>query len=244
MAELVGIAKAKHEAKVAREATKKRLPGFSTSGTRPNMALKDVILAQPICPKSQIRGKMVNGHYEPPEIGPDDMNCQLEGGQWWIGCEAKGHDPYWNVNNRIVTRTTFAIDEEGDKVPVEKRIVVEDKRLNVTSVSTSLRVGSGQAVRWKKRYFGFKPISDFGYEEVCHLSRCEKPIKIVSREYGAFCSQAHLQLVAAEENELILTRIDHQYALGEERRLGRRRARQLRNAVDNIETVDSDSETD
>ncbi len=239
--ELVGAAKAAHEKKEGKVA-KKRLPGFSTAGSHPNVGIKDVILAQPICPKSQIRGRMVNGHYEPPELGPDDVSCQLSGAGWVNRCIAAGHDPYWSTSNRITTRLTYTVDEVGDKIPVEKRVVIEDKRLNVTSISASTRLGSGQSVRWKKRYFAYKNISDFGFEEVCQLQRCEQPVRLADKQYGAFCSQEHLQLVAAEENELTLTRVDHQYTVGEERRLARLRKRQLRNAVDDLEVIEADNE--
>jgi hypothetical protein len=240
MGELKGAALASHEKKAGKSAGL-RLPGASGAGRFPDFGLKDVILAQPICPNSQIRGKMVNGHYEPPEIGLEDMNCQLLGGQWYKVCEEKGHDPYWSKRNRIVTRTTFTVDEEGDKIPVEKRVLVEDKVLNVTGVSSSTRLGSGQSVRWKKRYFGFRNITDFGYSEICHLSRCQQPVKLVSRQYGAYCSQLHLQLVAVEENEIALIRAEHKFAedvTGSQTKAQRRRRRQLRNAVDDPDAAD------
>jgi len=240
MAELKGAALAAHEKKAGK--TKGlRLPGASGAGRFPDFGLKDVILAQPICPKSQIRGKIVNGHYEPPEIGPEDMNCQLLGGMWYKECEAKGHEPYWSTRNRIVTRVTYKVDEEGDKIPIEKRVLVEDRMLNVTGVSSSTRLGSGQSVRWKKRYFGFRNISDFGYGEVCHLSRCQQPVKMVNRQLGAFCSQLHMQLAAVEENEIALIRADHKYAedvTGSQTKAQRRRRRQLRNAVDDPDASD------
>lgn len=227
-------------AKTAAKPKGERLPGFSTARRFPHSGMKDVILAQPICPNSQIRGRMVDGHYEPPENAA--TNCQMGGGKWWIACEEKGHDPYWTKRDRLVTRMTFKIDEEGDKIPIEKKVYVEERFLNTTSVSTSVRLGSGQSVRWKKRYFGYRPISDFGYEEVCHLGRCQNPIKLVDKEHGAFCSMEHLQLAAADDNEIILVRTDHEWAIGEEKRIQRLRARQLRNAVDNIEVQGSDEE--
>jgi hypothetical protein len=238
--ELKGAAKAAHEKK-AGKAAGKLLPGFNSQGRWPDFGMKDTILAQPICPKSQIRGKMVQGHYEPPEIGPEDFNCQLGGGMWWRECEARGHDPYFTNRQRIVTRTTFKLDDEGDKIPVEKRVLVEDKMLNVTSISSATRLGSGQSVRWKKRYFGFKNVSDFGYAETCQISRCQNQIKVVSKLYGGFCSQEHLQLVAVEENEIVLIRADHKYAVdadGSSTKARRRRKRQMRNAVDDPEMAD------
>jgi len=231
----------KGERKMTKAATKgKRLPGYSTARRRPHLGQKDVILAMPVCPKSQIRGRVVNGHYEPPEIGPDDTNCQLAGGQWWKMCDEKGHDPYWSTKQRVVTRVKYEVDAEGDKIPVEKRIVVEDKSLNVTSVSTSVRLGSGQSVRWKKRYFGYRPISDFGYAEACHLGRCQEPATIVSQPYGQFCSTEHLQMAAADDNEIVLVRDDHEFSLGEERKIQRLRKRQLRNAVDDVDVTSKD----
>lgn len=213
-----------------------RLPGFSTARAHPNSGLKDVILAQPVCPNSQIRGRMVDGHYEPPILGPGDENCQLAGGQWWKLCESKGHDPYWSKRQVIRTKMTTAVDEEGDTIPVEKKIVLTDKVLNATSVSTSLRINSGQGVRWKKRYFGYKSISDFGFAEACHLSRCQEPATTFAQQYGAFCSMLHLQLAAAEDNEIMLSRADNPYLdQMDAPKVRRKRARQLRNAVDDVD---------
>jgi hypothetical protein len=235
MAELVGAAKAAHEKKAKAEAPL-RLPGFSSSRRFPHASLKDRVLAQPICPKSQIRGKLVAGHYEPPEIGPDDENCQLAGGQWWKMCEAKGHEPYFTNYRRVVTRSVDEIDEAGDLVPREKRVVITAKILNVTSISTSLRVGSGQAVRWKKRYFGFKEITDFGYSPVCDFSRCQQPVKFVVDGYGGFCGKQHLAMAAANDRGKTVTRIDQvdKYADDKKEAIQDRRTRELREAMDAV----------
>lgn len=212
----------------------KLLPGHS-QGVRVNAAIRDVILAQPICPKSQIRGKMVDGHYEAPEIGPDDSNCQLRGGDWWVDCEAKGHDPYFRTQERIVTRPTYAEDEAGDLVEVStKKVLLRDRVLNVTSVSTNIRLGSGQAVRYKKRKFGFRSLEDMGYAEVCQYRGCQKPIRVKNARYGNFCSTEELQLVAADVEEVLLSRTDHGLDVGSETKSARRRRNQLRQAVDGV----------
>lgn len=210
----------------------KMLPGFSTAGRVSHLGMTDIVVAQPICPKSQIRGRMVNGRYEPPEVGLGDENDQLSGPGWVNRCIAKGHDPYWSTRQRVITRMTSKIDEEGDEVPVRKEILITDRMLNVTSVSTSTRVGSGNALAWKQKYFAYKPISDFGYAEVCHLSRCQKPITIVSKAYGQFCSEEHLSVCVADEEEKVLTRTNHEYATGEERMVARKRRDQLKAARD------------
>jgi hypothetical protein len=220
---------------VKKTATKeplKTLPGHSTNTRHPDLGIKDIILAMPICPKSQIRGRFVNGRYEPPVIGPEDVNCQLEGGMWWRRCERdRGHDPYWTTRQRRVTKTTIVKDADGDSVPQDKEIIIEDRMLNVTSVSNSTRVNSGGGVTWKKRYFGFRDISEFGYEEVCHLSRCQKPITIVNKAYGSFCTQAHLEVAAAEEEEKIIPRTAHEFAKGEERAVARAKRKALKESV-------------
>lgn len=212
----------------------KTLPGFS-QGVRPNAAIRDVILNQPICPKSQIRGKMVDGHYEAPEIGPDDGNCQLAGGNWWVACEDKGHDPYFRTQERIVTRPQYEEDADGDLVEVStKRVLLRDRVLNVTSVSTNMRHGSGQAVRFKKRKYGFRSLEEAGYTEVCQFRGCQKPIRIKNARYGNFCSSEELQLVAADAEEVLLTRTDSGLDTGSEKRSERKRRNQLRQAVDGI----------
>jgi len=239
MAELKGAALAAHEKKLAQiEADKggKKLPGFSSAGTHPHTSLKDRILAVPICPKSQIRGKMVAGHYEAPDIMPGDENCQLAGGRWYLECEAKGHDPYWTTWRRVVTVSVDKLDEAGDLVPIEKRVVRTSRVLNVTSVSPSVRIGSGGAVRWKKRYFGYKEISDFGYSLVCDFSRCQLPVNFIVDNYGGFCGKQHLAMSAANDRGKIVTRVDQvdKYADDKKEAIQDRRTRELREAMDAV----------
>jgi hypothetical protein len=238
--ELTGAAAVAAAKKAAKEELKS-LPGFSGAGRFPDTGIKDRILAQPICPNSQIRGSInAFGRYEPPVLGEDSMNCQLLGlGQAWIRvCLAKGHDPYFRTVERIVTKMTSRVDEEGDRVPVKKEILVTDKMLNVTSVSSSQRVGSGGAVKWAMRYKGYRPISDFGYAEACELSRCEQPVKLVHKELGSFCSDEHLLRAAGEESERTITRVDKKNATpDEDRKWSRRKKRELREALLDYDVV-------
>jgi hypothetical protein len=244
--ELTGAAKAaveKKSAKVEVELPEGRLlGGGSTAGRWPDAGTKDIVVATPICPKSQIRGTIENGRFIPPDIGPDDINCQAgEIRQWWKECEAKGHDPYFRTISRITFKTTYTVDEEGDKIPHRKEVLREDRILNVTSVSTSKRIGSGRALAWKKRYYGFRDISEFGFPEVCHLSRCERPVKIVIAKLGAFCSQEHVEISAFEEtseDHEVMPKSQQKYALGEEDKLSRKRKQIIKRAYRDSEYVE------
>ncbi len=199
---------------VAAKTPLKTLPGFS-QGVRANAALRDVVLAQPICPKSQIRGKMVDGHYEAPEIGPGDENCQRAGGSWWEACEEKGHNPFFRNVERVVTRNVVEENENGEREIVgTRKFIVGGEELNVTSVSTATRLNSGQGVRIKKRRYGYRSLSEMGYNEVCQYRGCIKPITIKHR-YGDFCGIEHLQLIAADVEEVTLTRTDHDSVPGQ-----------------------------
>lgn len=212
----------------------KQLPGFSI-GVRENAAIRDVIVAQPICPNSQIRGKMVDGHYEAPEIGPGDENCQLAGWGWWTRCEELGHNPYFMTRERVVTRPKYEEDADGDMVLVsEKKVLLRQEVLNVTSVSPAPFFNSGGTIRRKMQNHGFKRLGEFGYDEVCQFRSCQKPIRIKNSTYGNYCSMDHLQLSASRIEEAFLTRTDHPFLAGKERRAERKRKGQLRNAVEGI----------
>lgn len=180
----------------------KRLDGF---GSNRSTAIRDIVLAQPICPKSQIRGKIVAGQYEPPEIGPDDGNCQRAGKGWWNLCSDKGHNPYWrSVRVYHTVDVTETDPETGEEwvVDTRKKVVKADK-LNATRVSPQISHNSGIGIGIKMRDHGFRRISDFGYAEVCQFGGCQN-IPTMRCQYGDYCSEAHMNLVAAKEEGVFL----------------------------------------
>lgn len=208
------------------------LPGYS-QGVRAGAALRDVTVGQPVCPKSQIRGKMVNGNYEPPEIGPGDENCQLAGGEWWVECEAKGHDPYFRT---IVVYRTVDIeetDENGDVfVVATKKKKTEARVVNATQVSPSIMHNSGMGLARKMRYRGFKRLRDLGFAEVCQYRGCQKEPTYRSAGLGDYCSLEHLNLVAAREEQQFLTQTDVQgLNAGYEVQSARKRRKQLQETM-------------
>lgn len=218
----------------AKEALKK-LPGFSI-GVRKGAALRDVTLAQPICPNSQIRGKIVNGQYEAPDIQPGMENCQLMGEGWWEYCEAQGHHPYYSTR-RIYT-TTDVVEEDpstGELVVTgQRRTVREVEVLNVTQVSPSIQHNSGMGVYRKMKRRGYKRLEDLGYEEVCQYRGCQKPVEYRAQGLGDYCSLEHLNLIAARESEEFLTKAAEETAglgQGVERAIEKRRREQLQKVL-------------
>lgn len=210
-----------------------KLPGFS-QGVRDGAALRDIVLAQPICPNSQIRGRMVDGHYEAPEIHPGDENCQLEGFGWYEKCEARGHDPYFRTAKRYVTVDIVEADPEtGEEYVVgTKKKVLEFRTPNVTRVSPDIMHNSGLGVARKMKYLGYKRLRDIGFAEVCQYRACMKEPQFRAAGYGDYCSLEHLNLVAARESGEALTLTDTQMLKqGLEREIERKREKQLRETM-------------
>lgn len=209
-----------------------KLPGFGR-GVRVGAALRDVTLGQPVCPNSQIRGKMVNGNYEPPEIGPGMENCQLQGGEWWIECEALGHDPYFRI---VTAYQTMDIEETGPDgetyVTGTKKRKIQAKALNATQVSPSIMHNSGQGVRRKIEHRGYRRLKDLGFEEVCQYRACQKAPAYRAEGFGDYCSLEHLNLVAArEEGEFLTITSTQGLNAGYEQQAERKRRTQLQKVM-------------
>jgi hypothetical protein len=182
------------------------IPGHS-SGVRANAALRDILVAQPVCPNSQIRGKMVNGQYEPPEIGPDQENCQRIGYEWWKVCESKNHDPYFRT---VVIYHTVDIEETDPEtgevfVVGTKKKKVETKVPNTTRVSPDVAHNSGIGLARKIKYLGYRRLKDLGFAEVCQYRGCQKEPTVRAVGYGDYCGTEHLNLVAARQEGEFLT---------------------------------------
>lgn len=210
-----------------------QLPGFSR-GVRSGAALRDVTVARPVCPNSQIRGKIVNGQYEPPEIGPEDVNCALEGGEWWVKCEAKGHNPYFMERKVYHTVDVEEEDPETGEVFVTgtKKKVVKVLTPNAVQVSPDIMHNSGFGLARKMKYLGFKRLKDLGFQEVCQFRGCQKPPVYRAPGLGDYCSLEHLNLIAAREAGERLTLTETQsLSNGVERDVKRKRERQLRETM-------------
>jgi hypothetical protein len=175
-------------------AEKKTIPGFS-QGVRINGQVRTVKLAAPICPNSQQKR---NSDGSIAYVGP---NCQLEGGQWWLACEARGHNPYFS--KRTYYETVDVTDADGFVIGTKKKPITIE-RPNVVQVQLSRRHHSGQGVTRSMERKGRKRLSDLGYEEVCQYRNCQDPVRVVNSAFGAYCSQSHLMLVAADEQEIFL----------------------------------------
>jgi hypothetical protein len=222
--------------------TLKKLGDFSR-GVRENAALRDVTLARPLCPNSAIKGKIVNGNYEPPDIQPGMENCQLEtdNGNWWENCEARGHNPYYRVQKFYTTVDVEEEDPETGEVYVtaQKRKVRKVEALNVTQVSPSIMHNSGMGVARKMKYRGYKRLKDLGYEEVCQFRGCQKAVEVHADGYGDYCGMVHLNLIAAREDGEFLTYTKTQGLRdGGEAHFEKKRRDQLRNTMPrNVEKV-------
>ena len=217
-----------------------KLPGFS-QGVRVGAALRDVTLGQPICPNSQIRGKIVNGNYEPPEIGPGMENCQLEEGEWWVACENRGHDPYFRTVKLYTTVDIEETDPETGEVFVTgtKRKVRTVRVVNATQVSPDIMHNSGVGVRRKINRLGYRRLKDLGFEEVCQYRACQKEPQYHSDGLGDYCSLEHLNLVSARQEGEFLSVTDVKgLNAGYEAQTARKRRKQLQETMPrNVEKI-------
>ena len=190
----------------AAQPAKQDIPGFS-QGVRINSAVRTIKLAQPICPNSKLKmvkndeGKWVRGEDQP-------QNCQLAGGEWWKACEALGHEPY--VTNRVWYEPQDIVEEDdnGDLIVTgTKRVKHITRRPNVSQVAVAIRINQGKGAQTKMDRFGFKRLTDIGYNEVCQFRNCQKPVTKAGKGrpgFGEFCSREHLTLVAANEQSVML----------------------------------------
>lgn len=186
----------------------KPIPGFS-EGVNLNSALRMITLAQPICPNSRIEMvKDSNGNLVRKEKGPDQQNCQLAGPGWQKACEEKGHNPYFNTRVWYTTEDILETDAEGRLIKKgEQYIKHEVTQPNLTQVAVTVRINQGKGAVDAIEKKGFKRLKDVGYQEVCQLRNCQRPVspRGTSRKFGAYCSLEHLQVVAADEQGIALT---------------------------------------
>lgn len=211
------------------EATK-TIPGF-TQGVRVNAALRDMKLAQPICPHSKVEMERdALGVPRPKDVGPSTTNCQREGGKWWESCEKRGHDPFYTTHKWFVPQDVLEETSPGVwKKTGTDLIAHEERTLNVTAVAISIRHNQGKGVIKAIQNKGFKRLKDMGYYEVCQFRACQKPVssKWKSKKYGEYCSRDHMALVAADHEGVALTYVHSEFNADHLTREQRRRDREL-----------------
>lgn len=216
----------------------KQIPGF-TMGVRQNSSVRMVKLASPICPYSRVElERTPDGRWIPSTKPKGETNCQLAGGKWWEECERRGHDPYYSTRVWYTTQDQWEEDEEGNQILVGQRTIRhEERRPNIIQCPIGLRYGGAQDPYYKLRRSmerkGRKRLTDIGYQEVCQYRNCQRPVnpKYRSRRYGDYCSLEHLQLVAADWNEIKLVQLTGRFELGEETAIRQKREAQLREAA-------------
>jgi hypothetical protein len=223
---------------MAKATEPKSIPGFSM-GVRTNAAVRMVKLAAPICPYSkQEMERTPDGRWVPKLQTSGTLNCQLEGGQWWVKCEERGHDPYYSTRVWYTTKDLWEDDGDGNQVLTgTKTIRHEERRPNIVQCPVGLRYGGANdpyyKIRRAKERKGRKPLRDIGYDEVCQYRNCQRPVhqRFRSREFGDYCSLEHLQLVAADWRGIKLVQMTGRFELGQENEIKAKRDAQLREAA-------------
>lgn len=208
------------------------IPGFS-QGVRVNSAQRMVKMNRPICPHSKIEMEWDDKGRPVPKEAPSEQNCQTdeEGPEWWKRCEARGHDPYFRTRKWYTKQDRLEEQElDGRTVLVktgEYMIPHEIREPNLAQVAQNLRINNGRGVV-DARAKGFRRLPEAGFKDVCQFRNCQKDITKAgtSRVYGLYCSKEHLQLIAADQESILLT----QGALlpVDARTAQRKRAHQLR----------------
>jgi hypothetical protein len=162
-------------------------------------------------------------------------NCQLSDVfGWWDRCLEKGHNPYWTVRTWYEPVDIIEEDEDGAQyVTGQKRIKHTVTRPNIAQVAVHIRVNSGQGAVNKIRNYGFKRLSEIGFNEVCQFRNCQKALdpKYSGRNFGSYCSFDHLSLIAADTEGIMLHYPNQLINGGEYEKIRKARTKQLREAV-------------
>ena len=215
------------------------IPGFS-QGVRQNAAARRLVMNAPICPYSQKKyTKDQWGNQVPVDEGT--QNCQLQGGQWWIDCDARGHDPYFTTKVRYTIEDVYETDAAGREIKTgEQRVAHREYRPNLVTVPMNRRINNGRGVLDSIEKKGRRRLRDAisehspaGYIEVCQFRNCEKPVnpKYHSIPLGDYCSKDHFQLSAANEKGVKLHILATGLATGSEERIAMERDQQLAQAT-------------
>lgn len=181
-----------------------KVPGFSR-GVRETTGLRMLKMCRPICPNSRLEMEQdTSGNWRRVEKGPDEQNCQLEGGRWWIACEERGHEPYWTVTKWYTKKDILGpiLDSEGNEtgefeVVKQARIPHEVRRPNLSQVAIAKNINNGKGPEDAIKRKGFKYLGTLGFEECCQFRNCQKEVKekYVIDGLGRYCSLKHLELI-------------------------------------------------
>lgn len=224
---------------MAPKETLKVIPGFS-QGVRDNAAQRMVKLNQPICPNSKIQMEWdKNGRPVPKDVGPDTQNCQMlwpkMGAGWVKVCEDSGHDPYFTTRVWYVPQDILEEELDADGKPTgallktgERLIKREERRPNIAQVAVNIRINNGRGAIDKVKNHGFRLLKEAGYADVCEFRNCQNPVspRGTSRTYGKYCSLEHLQLIAADQESIML--VQGSLLSQDGKRAKQKRAAQLR----------------
>ena len=210
----------------------KTIPGFS-QGVRENSAIRMKKMVQPICPHSQTKYDTTpEGKLVPRRDAGQQPNCQIRGGQWWKECETLGHDPYNRTRIWYSKEDQFDTDSTGEQVQTGVRTVRhEDKIPNIAQVAAHIRVNSARGPELKKQNAGFRDLVEMGFDPVCEMRNCQKPVEFTSN-YGEYCSRNHAALCAADGLGKYVTQIPGLFDQGMEVDVRMKRREQLRVAAE------------
>ena len=206
------------------------MPGFSL-GVRENSAVRMRKMVRPICPNSKRIPSVIDGKLRMVEN--PEPNCQLAGGRWWIECEKKGHDPYHSNKTWTTTEPKFEL-VDGRKIKTGEDVILhEQSEPNFAQVAIGIRYSSGQGLRNAINRKGFKTLPDAGYKEVCEYRNCHRPVEsgFRSKRFGNYCSAAHLELIAADQQGILLNAVNTGLEGPDAEKINMKRQRQLREAA-------------
>ncbi len=136
-----------------------------------------------------------------------EENCQLSGGQWWIKCQERGHDPYFTHKTYYTKEDIYETDDQGRQIKVgEQRIAHEDVYPNLNSVFVNTRINQGKGVQLSMEKKGRRRLREAGYAEVCQYRNCQNPVdqKFHSVPYGDYCSAEHMGAAVNNERSIIM----------------------------------------
>lgn len=210
-----------------------QIPGWS-QGVRDNASIRMVKLIRPVCPHSQKEYEQTpEGRIIERRTPGAEPNCQSRGGEWWKFCEEQGHNPYFRKRVWYSKQDVFETDAAtGEQVKTGERVVRhEDVMPNVKQVAAHIRINSGRGPEVRKKAYGYKTLTEMGYEEVCEFRNCQKPVKFTSL-YGDYCTKNHAALCGADALGTNLQYLNTEFQQGKEIDYRVRRQEQLRTAAD------------
>lgn len=145
-------------------------------------------MIQPVCPESAA-----------------GSGCEMLYGAWWIECDKKGHNPYFQVGEVKTNIPEIAESESGRKLVTgykEEIELVESVRTN--QVPYTDRVGSKQMPEDKRFFHGWKFPEELGFAPMCQFRNCYEAFPEVKTRYGDYCREEEARMVIADERHVVL----------------------------------------